>query len=240
MTSRLPGGRGADILLVEDQWAVAAPLRDRLEAEGHTVTRVEDGEAALRRFRRGAFDLVILDLMLPGRLDGFEVARELRAGLAPGEVGVPILMVTARAEVEDRVAGLRMGADDYLVKPFSMAELVARVDALLRRASGRPTATGVVRFGRATVDLDAGTVEVEGRPVDLPAREYQLLRYFLAHPRRSLSRDLLLREVWGYARRPDSRTVDTHVGRLRERFEPDRGRPVHFITLRGVGYRFEP
>lgn len=228
------------ILLVEDQWAVAAPIRDRLESEGHVVQIAGDGETALKAFRRGRWDVVILDLMLPGRLHGFDVARELRAGLAPGEVGVPILMVTARGEVEDRVAGLRIGADDYLVKPFSMAELVARVDALRRRAAGRPTATGTVRFSGTVVDLDRGRVEVAGKALDLPAREFQLLRYFLNHPGEVLSRDRLLREVWGYAQMPESRTVDTHVSRLRDRFEPDRDHPVHFLTLRGLGYRFDP
>lgn len=230
----------ARILLVEDQWAVAAPIQDRLEAEGHEVERVERGDAALRRVETAAWDLVVLDLMLPGRLSGFDVARELRTGLAPGEAGIPILMLTARHEVEDRVAGLRAGADDYLVKPFSMAELVARIDALLRRARSRPTGEGEVVFGAARVDPAGGRVEIHGREVTLPAREFQLLRYFVERPGRTLSREVLLRDVWGYPRTPLSRTVDTHVARLRERFEPDRSHPRYFRTVRGAGYRFTP
>ena len=191
----MTGPRGRRILLVEDERAVARPIIDRLEAEGFEVEHVRDGDTAIRAARLARFDLVLLDLMLPGRFDGFEVARTLRTGEGSD---VPILMVTARSDVADRVSGLRVGADDYLVKPFAMAELVARIEALLRRAGQSSPRGGVIRFGDVEVDLDVGLVTRDGEPVELPAREFVLLRYFLEHPGQVLSRERLLKEVWGY------------------------------------------
>ena len=225
------------ILLVEDERAVARPVIDRLEAEGFEVEHVRDGDTALSTARRSRFDLILLDIMLPGRVDGYEVARTLRAGEGSD---VPVLMVTARSDVADRVSGLRVGADDYLVKPFAMAELIARIEALLRRAGHSSSRGGVVRFGGVEVDLDSGVVTRDGEPIELPAREFVLLRYFLEHQGQVLSRERLLKDVWGYPHVPVSRTVDVHVARLRERLEPDRARPRHFLTLRGRGYRFVP
>lgn len=227
--------RGERILLVEDERAVALPVVDRLEAEGFAVEHVRDAQAALTAARLRRCDLILLDVMLPGGLDGYEVARTLRAR---ENSDVPILMVTARSDVADRVSGLRVGADDYLLKPFAMAELIARIEALIRRAGRSSPRGGVIRFGGVEVNLDAGSVTHDGKPLELPAREFVLLRYLLEHPGQILSRERLLKDVWGYPRAPESRTVDVHVARLRERLEADRARPRHFLTLRGRGYRF--
>jgi two-component system, OmpR family, alkaline phosphatase synthesis response regulator PhoP len=228
------GAPRARILLVEDEPALVLTLVDRLEAERYEVEAVGDGESALERLGQSSFDLVLLDVMLPGR-DGFEVCREARArGLA-----VPVLMLTARAQVVDRVVGLKLGADDYLVKPFDMSELLARVEALLRRgkpAGGRPQ--GTYAFGDVRVDFRRAEVTREGHPVPLSAMEFKLLTYFIEHRGALLSRNELLDKVWGYDALPQSRTVDVHVAALRQKLERAPAHPEFILTAHRQGYRF--
>jgi two-component system alkaline phosphatase synthesis response regulator PhoP len=223
------------ILLVEDDPGVRLTLRDRLAGEGYVVESAVDGEEGLARVAAEPFDLVVLDVMLPGR-SGFDVCRDLRQkGL-----DLPVLMLTARRQVADRVVGLKLGADDYLVKPFDVAELLARVEARLRRAP-EPTAGASVeryRFGEVEADFRRAEVRHAGRLLDLSAKEYQLLRYFIQHRGSALSRDELLDGVWGYDAMPSTRTVDTHVAWLRAKVEPNRRHPQFILTIHGVGYKF--
>jgi len=220
------------ILLVEDEPGLVLTLTDRLHSEGFDVTAVSDGHAAVDIGRRQRFDLVLLDIMLPGQ-DGFEVCAQLRRG----DTRTPILMLTARGAVEDRVRGLRLGADDYLQKPFEMSELLARVHALLRRAApaGRQR-----RIGRAQVDFAAGTVTVDGKALDVSAQALRLLEYLVEHGGRTISRDTLLNEVWGHKAAPSTRTVDVHIAWLRRALEQDPREPRHLVTVHAVGYRFDP
>lgn len=223
------------ILLVEDEPSLALALRDRLRAERFDVDHVEDGEAALELVRRRPPDLVVLDVMLPG-IDGFEVCRRLRSRGAQ----VPILMLTARGEVTDRVVGLRLGADDYLVKPFETAELLARIEARLRRTPPRTAApeSGVVRFGAVVADFRKAEVLRADQPVQLSALELRLLEFLVTHPDEVHSRDRLLDEVWGYEATPVTRTVDVHVAGLRRKLEENPSHPRHLLTVHGLGYRF--
>ena len=231
---------GTHLLLIEDEAAIALTLQDRLMAEGYRVTHVDDGEKGFQLAQtRGDLDLIILDLMLPGK-NGFDLCRDLRS------LGnsLPILMLTARDQVLDKVLGLKLGADDYLTKPFDTNELLARIEALLRRVN--PTANkneeGISRFhfGEITVDLAQATVTKGGQPVALSARLFQLLVYFLKHPRVLLTRDRLLDAVWGYEAEVATRTVDVHVAWLRRALEQDTARPKHFVTVYGLGYKFLP
>jgi two-component system alkaline phosphatase synthesis response regulator PhoP len=222
------------ILLVEDEAALVTVLSDRLAAEGYEVAaarRGDDGEVAARTAQ---FDLIVLDLMLPGR-SGLDVCRNLRAD----GIFTPILMLTARGELTDKVVGLKLGADDYLTKPFAMAELLARVEALLRRMPAARSA-GPLAFGEVRVDVVAGEVTRGGRVVELSAKEFELLRYFAEHPGQALSRDRLLHEVWNYDHPPPTRTVDVHVSWLRQKLEADPRRPRHIRTVHGVGYKLVP
>jgi two-component system alkaline phosphatase synthesis response regulator PhoP len=219
-------------LVVEDERALGLALEDRLMAEGWEVEWVRDGARGLQRALDGSFDVLVLDLMLPG-MDGFEVVRELSTRGST----LPVLILSARGEVHDRVVGLKLGADDYLVKPFEMAELLARLDALTRRR-GPPEPRGTVTFGDVEVDLTTSRVTRDGVLVDLSAKEYQLLAYFIRHRDQVLSRERLLKDVWGYRGLPVTRTVDVHVGSLRRKLEMNRRRPRHFLTVRGRGYRF--
>ncbi len=224
----------ARILLVEDEPALVLTLTDRLEAERFEIETAGDGERALARLGQASFDLVILDVMLPGR-DGFEVCRDLRArGLS-----LPVLMLTARAQVVDRVVGLRLGADDYLVKPFDMSELLARIEALLRR--GRPAAGRAERtyaFGDVRVDFRRAEVVRQGQPVPLSGMEFKLLSYFIEHRGALLSRNELLDKVWGYDAVPQTRTVDVHVSALRQKLERVPAHPEFIVTVHRQGYRF--
>jgi two-component system, OmpR family, response regulator MprA len=218
------------VLIVEDEHHLAEGLKFNLEAEGFGADVVETGEAAVERLmgsNRETYDLVVLDVMLPG-LDGIEVCKRLRGG-----VNTPILMLTARDAVRDKVAGLEAGADDYLAKPFVFDELVARVRALLRRAA--PEGPEVLRFG--DLILDTGTREVSrgGRRMQLTAREYELLEFFMRHPRQVLTRDLIFQRVWGYDFLGESNVIDVHVRALREKLEAD-GEPRLLQTSRGAGY----
>jgi two-component system, OmpR family, alkaline phosphatase synthesis response regulator PhoP len=219
------------LLLVEDEASLVLALTDRLEAEGYQVTAVGDGDVALATATGGAFDLIVLDGMLPGR-DGYDVCRTLRGR----GVRTPILMLSARGQVVDRVVGLQLGADDYLTKPFDVSELLARIDALLRRAA--PAGIGVFAFGDVVVNARAAEVRKNGRPVELTAREFQLLAYFIEHRGAVLSRDELLNGVWGYDTAVFTRTVDVHVGLLRQKLEPHPRKPRYIVTVHGLGYKF--
>ena len=225
---------GSRILLVEDEPGLRLSLTDRLDSEGYSVETAADGEEGLGRATREDFDLVILDVMLP-RKNGFDVCRDLRRK----GVATPVLMLTARGQVVDRVVGLKLGADDYLVKPFEMAELLARVEARLR---GRVPAVGRsaerYRFGPIQVDFRRAEVARDGDPVELSAKEFQLLRYFIEHRGATLSRDELLNGVWGYDAMPSTRTVDVHVAWLRRKVEPNSRHPQFILTLHGLGYKF--
>ena len=222
------------ILVVEDEAALRLALSDRLRSEGYEVETAGDGEQGWERARQGDFDLIVLDVMLPGR-SGFDLCRDLRRE----GVATPILMLTARGEVLDRVLGLKLGADDYLVKPFETAELLARIEALLRRAQP-DTEGGAFAFGDVRVDFKRVEVTRAGEPVELSALEFRLLRYFVEHRGEVLSRDRLLDEVWGYSAEVYSRTVDQHVATLRRKIESDPRRPRHVVTVHGLGYRFTP
>jgi two-component system alkaline phosphatase synthesis response regulator PhoP len=222
------------ILLVEDEPGLVLTLTDRLKGEGYDVESVRDGAAGLARASEGGFDLVLLDVMLPG-MSGFDVCQTLRQR----GIDTPVVMLTARGQLVDRVVGLKIGADDYIPKPFEMAELVARIEARLRRAPApAPAAADGYQFGGVRVDFRRAEVEREGRALELSAREFQLLRYFIEHRGAALSRDELLNEVWGYHSMPSTRTVDVHVAWLRQKIEPNPKRPQFILTVHGIGYRF--
>ena len=220
------------ILLVEDESGLVVTLSDRLTSEGYDVEAAREGHAALETAKRKLFDLILLDIALPG-LNGFEVCRELRRV----GVNVPILMLTARGELSDRVAGLRLGADDYLAKPFEMAELLARIEALLRRTVRQPSPDGYT-FDDIRVDFRRSEVFRGSHPLSLSALEYKLLRYFVEHRDALLTRDELLDKVWGYGATPTTRTVDVHVASLRQKIEANPTHPEHILTVHRMGYRF--
>jgi two-component system, OmpR family, alkaline phosphatase synthesis response regulator PhoP len=222
------------ILLIEDEPSLVLTLSDRLAAEGYQVEAAADGEAGIAAALAASFDLVLLDVMLPGR-DGFAVCRELRQrGLE-----IPIVMLTARGQVVDRVVGLRLGADDYLTKPFEMIELLARVEAQLRRArASLSVAAGTYVVGDVRVDFRRGEVFRAGEPVALSALEWKLLAYFIEHRGELLSRNELLDKVWGYEATPATRTVDVHVASLRQKLEASPSRPSLIVTAHRRGYRF--
>jgi two-component system alkaline phosphatase synthesis response regulator PhoP len=222
------------ILLVEDEPTLAMALSDRLEAEGYMVDLAPDGELALERAAADSFDLVLLDLMLP-RKDGFEVCRELRQR----RLELPILMLTARSLTVDKVVGLKLGADDYLTKPFDFAELLARVEALLRRVRvAPPPPNGAFRFGSIQVNIRQAEVIRAGKLVAVSAREFKLLRYFIEHRGATLSRGELLNRVWEYNSVSCTRTVDIHVAWLRQKLEDNPRYPQWIQTVRGLGYKF--
>ena len=209
-------------------------LSDRLVAEGYHVETAGDGDTAVARATGESFDLIILDVMLPGR-DGFDVARAVRQQ----GIQTPILMLTARGQVVDRVVGLKLGADDYLTKPFETIELLARLEALLRRAPMTPPVSlERYQFGEILVDARKAEVTRAGAPIDLSAKEFHLLRYFIEHRGATISRDELLSEVWGYHAMPSTRTVDVHVAWLRQKLEPNSRVPQYILTVHGLGYKF--
>jgi two-component system alkaline phosphatase synthesis response regulator PhoP len=225
-----------NILFVEDEDALRMTVGDRLRNEGYLVQYATDGEDGLRKATALPFDLIILDVMLPGR-DGFSVCKEIRsAGLI-----TPILMLTARGQTKDKVRGLKTGADDYVTKPFHMLELMARVEALLRRSPILADSQAAIeQFGSIRIDRRGTSVTKEGIPVNLSAREFQLLVYFVEHPGATLSREQLLTQVWGYSASTFTRTVDVHVASLRQKLEPDPRQPRHIITVQRLGYKFTP
>jgi len=223
-----------NILLVEDEQGLRMTLGDRLTAEGYAVDYAADGDEGFKKATQLPFDLILLDVMLPRR-SGFDLCRDIRqAGLI-----TPVLMLTARGQTVDKVLGLKIGADDYVTKPFEMMELMARVEALLRRAPAKPVSQqSVYEIGALTVDLRGTTVSRNGKPVRLSAREFQLLRYFLEHRGATLSRGEILKDVWGYNSDTFTRTVDVHVAGLRQKLEKDAKQPELILTVQGLGYKF--
>ena len=222
----------ARILIVDDEPQMVRGLEDNLRFEGYETVSARDGRAALALAARESPDLVLLDVMMPG-MSGWDVCRELRAkGLE-----MPVIMLTARGEEADRVRGLEIGADDYVSKPFSLRELLARIRAVLRRPGPRQT-LGELAFGDVQLDLRARVASKGGREVKLTRKEFELLRYLVEFRGEVITRERLLDEVWGYDRFPTTRTVDTHVLRLRQKFEDDPERPRLIVTVHGQGYRF--
>ena len=209
-------------------------LMDRLRSEGYAVESAPDGVWGERKATHEAFDLIVLDVMLP-RKNGFDVCREIRsAGIA-----APVLMLTARNQTVDKVVGFKIGADDYLAKPFDTLELMARIEALIRRSRINPADPNSVQtIGELRIDLRGTAVTRSGEPVQLSAREFQLLRYFLVHQGRTLSRGEILKEVWGYSVETFTRTVDVHVASLRQKIEKDPKQPSLIVTILGLGYKF--
>ena len=225
---------GARILTIEDDERIRAATRLALEDEGYVVDEAESGEEALRAFTRAPADVVLIDVMLPG-IDGFEVCRALRRGS-----DVPIVMVTARTDTHDVVAGLEAGADDYVTKPFVAKELAARIRALLRRARTNDTGPSVMAFDDLVISPEAGTVERDGVAIHLTKTEFRLLCELASNPNKVLSREQLLDRVWGYGYFGDGRLVDVHVRRLRAKIEPDAADPRFVVTVRGLGYKLQP
>ena len=221
------------LLLVEDEPGLVLTLTDRLTREGYAVESSADGESALERATAEGFDLILLDVMLP-RIGGFDVLRELRKR----NIETPVIMLTARGQVVDKVVGLKLGADDYVTKPFEMVELLARIEAKLRRAPVVLHPAEGHQFGDVRVDFRRAEVTKSGAPLDLSAREFQLLRYFIEHRGATLTREELLNEVWGYNAMPSTRTVDVHVAWLRQKIEPNSRHPQYILTVHGMGYKF--
>ena len=221
------------ILIVEDEPAMVAGLRDNFEYEGYDVISAADGIEGLDRALADDPDLVVLDVMMP-RLSGLDVCKQLKTK----KPALPIIMLTARGQEIDKVVGLELGADDYVTKPFSIRELMARVKAVLRRASPQAPTAEVYRFSDVEVNVRSNEVRRAGQPVELSAKEFALLAYFVAHPVETLSRDRLLDAVWGYENYPNTRTVDTHIVHLRQKLEPNPEEPRFILTVHGSGYKF--
>ncbi|WP_327149426.1 response regulator transcription factor [Nocardia sp. NBC_01329] len=225
------------VLIVEDEESLADPLAFLLRKEGFEVTVAGDGPSALAEFDRSGADIVLLDLMLPG-MSGTDVCKQLRT-----RSGVPVIMVTARDSEIDKVVGLELGADDYVTKPYSARELIARIRAVLRRGAGdeldSSSENGVLEAGPVRMDVDRHTVLVNGQPVTLPLKEFDLLEYLLRNSGRVLTRGQLIDRVWGADYVGDTKTLDVHVKRLRSKIEADPARPEHLVTVRGLGYKLE-
>ena len=222
------------ILVVDDEPTLVATLKYNLERDGFQVVTADDGVSAINLARSHRPDLVLLDLMLPG-LDGFEVCRILRR-----ETQAPILMLTAKGEEIDKVVGLELGADDYVTKPFSMRELIARVRAVLRRADIRPDGEReVLNSGDLSVDLAKREAARSAQAVPLKPKEFELLAFLMQNRRRAFTREQLLNQIWGYDFAGDTRTVDVHVSWLRQKIEDEPQKPARIVTVRGVGYRFD-
>ncbi len=228
-----------DILVVDDEASVVEVVALYLKREGYTVRVARDGRSALDAIRERLPALVVLDLMLP-EVDGLEIVRRLRDGAA---IDVPVIMLTARRQETDRIYGLELGADDYVTKPFSPAELVSRVKAVLRRARG---ASGIekgerpLQYKDLSIDPKTRIVNVRGDSIDLTATEFNLLWFMVSHPRQVFKRDQLLENVWGFSEYVDPSTVTVHIRRLREKIEVDPSDPAHLLTVWGVGYKFDP
>ncbi|MBP7147492.1 MAG: response regulator transcription factor [Acidobacteria bacterium] len=221
------------VLIVEDDQAMATALRDGFESEGYAVAVARDGEAGLKMVTDSRPDLVILDLMLP-RLSGLDVCRRVRGS---GN-SVPVIILTARGQEIDKVLGLRLGADDYVTKPFGFMELVARAEAVLRRTAGETLEASAYDFGDVSVDFTRAELRKGGEPVEVSARELRLLRYFIEHKGEVLDRERLLESVWDYDEPPLTRTVDMHVAKLRKKIEDSPAEPRHIVTVHRMGYKF--
>jgi two-component system alkaline phosphatase synthesis response regulator PhoP len=233
MNTALETATMTKILIVEDEPNMVSGLRDNFEFEGYEVITAADGVAGLERALNDSPDLVILDVMMP-RMSGLDVCKQLKSK----RPSVPIIMLTARGQEVDKVVGLELGADDYVTKPFSIRELLARVKAVLRRA--QPAAKDKERyaFGDVEVDLRSQQVMRKGKQLDMSSKEFELLKYFLCHSGEAISRDRLLEAVWGYDRFPTTRTVDAHIVRLRQKLEPKPDEPHYILTIHGTGYKF--
>ncbi|PPD34292.1 MAG: DNA-binding response regulator [Methylomonas sp.] len=226
------------LLLVEDDPDIAKILADNLREEGYRVDVIADGDAALAAIAANHYDILLLDVMLPG-VDGLEICRRVRAG----QVYTPIIIVSSKSSDVQRVVGLEIGADDYIAKPFSLAEVVARVRALLRRAaalnrSAAEQSTSVIVTQGLRIDAQSRTVVLDGQSVTLTAREFDLLNFFARHPGRMLTRLELLNQVWGYSHDGYEHTVNSHINRLRAKIEADPANPTRILTVWGLGYKF--
>ncbi|AFM15422.1 response regulator with CheY-like receiver domain and winged-helix DNA-binding domain [Mycolicibacterium chubuense NBB4] len=224
------------VLIVEDEESLADPLAFLLRKEGFEATVVTDGPSALAEFDRAGADIVLLDLMLPG-MSGTDVCKQLRA-----RSSVPVIMVTARDSEIDKVVGLELGADDYVTKPYSARELIARIRAVLRRGADPDDtgiADGVLEAGPVRMDVERHVVSVNGSPITLPLKEFDLLEYLMRNSGRVLTRGQLIDRVWGADYVGDTKTLDVHVKRLRSKIEADPANPVHLVTVRGLGYKLE-
>ena len=227
------GGKRTRILIVEDEPAMVAGLRDNFEFEGYEVISAEDGISGLERALSDNPDLIVLDVMMP-RMSGLDVCKQLKAR----KPAVPIIMLTARGQEIDKVVGLELGADDYVTKPFSIRELMARVKAVLRRVAPQGNPPEIYKFSDVEVNIRGNEVLRGGSPIELSAKEFALLSYFIAHPAETLTRDRLLDAVWGYENYPNTRTVDTHIVHLRQKLEPNPEGPRFILTIHGSGYKF--
>ncbi len=221
------------ILIVEDEPNMVSGLRDNFEFEGYEVITATDGVAGLQRAISDAPDLVLLDVMMP-RMSGLDVCKQLKAK----RPSVPIIMLTARGQELDKVVGLELGADDYVTKPFSIRELLARVKAVMRRAQPVPKDREQYSFADVEVNLRSCRVSRAGHELEFSSKEFELLKYFVCHPGETLTRDRLLEEVWGYDKFPTTRTVDAHIVRLRQKLEPRPEEPRFILTVHGTGYKF--
>jgi DNA-binding response OmpR family regulator len=221
------------ILIIEDEQDMVLGLRKNLEWEGFEVVAATDGETGLNSALNDSHDLILLDIMLP-KLSGLDVCRRLRNK----GVSTPVIMLTARGQEIDKVLGLEIGADDYVTKPFSIRELLARVRAILRRASRPDTETEIYRFGDLELNFGRHQAQKRGQAFELSPREFAMLRYFVQHRGETVTRDQLLDEVWGYDNFPLTRTVDNHIARLRQKIEENPSEPQHIITLHRIGYKF--
>lgn len=229
----LSSGKKPRILIVEDEPAMVAGLRDNFEYEGYEVISAGDGVEGLERALADNPDLIVLDVMMP-RMSGLDVCKQLKTK----KPSLPIIMLTARGQEVDKVVGLELGADDYVTKPFSIRELMARVKAVLRRAAPAETPVEIYRFSDVEVNVRRNEVLRNGSRVELSAKEFALLAYFVTHPAETLSRDRLLDAVWGYENYPNTRTVDTHIVHLRQKLEPNPEEPRFILTVHGTGYKF--
>ncbi len=228
--------KGKRILLVEDEGGLVRTLTDRLQSEGYVVFHAGDGDKGELMAAGGKFDLILLDVMLPKK-NGFDVLRDLRKQ----DVLTPVLMLTARGQVNEKVVGFKLGADDYLTKPFEMLELLARMEAILKRPtpSGAPGATTAsYSFGPFTIDFRTMEIRNGNTVIEMSAREFQLLRFFIEHRGTALSREVILNNVWGYESMPTTRTIDTHVTWLRQKLEENPKFPKFILTVHGFGYKF--
>ena len=237
MSTKINSPNGSErktrILIVEDEPAMVQGLRDNFEYEGYEVISAADGMDGLNRAIADQPDLVVLDVMMP-KMSGLDVCKQLKAR----KPSMPIIMLTARGQEIDKVVGLELGADDYVTKPFSIRELMARVKAVLRRASPQAPTAEIYRFSDVEVNVRSNEVLRGGQPVELSSKEFALLAYFVAHPAETLSRDRLLDAVWGYENYPTTRTVDAHIVHLRQKLEPNPEEPRFILTVHGSGYKF--